>query len=189
MCAGVATLALVGGACGAPSRPATVGNRVEEAPTSDTVKVTWVVREPSVPHQTYQDMLLRPVALEITIGESLGRLELKPQMGSLFPYHQSVCKTTTFPLGPDEVAKITFEEGGAGGYVIRRKPADTLEVLAWSQSDGACIDEKSGDMIACAVTYESVKKLPIPAGAKIVEALLEVDPTGTRRPIRCDESP
>jgi hypothetical protein len=167
-----------------------VGNRIEDGgSTRDVVKLTWVVREPSIPHDTYQDMLLRPVALEIRIGESLGSLELKPQLGSLFPFHQSVCKTTTFPLGPHEVARITFEEGGAGGYVVRRKPENTLDVLAWSQSDGACIDERTGDMIACAVTYETVKKLPIRRDATIEEALVEVDASGTRKSIVCAEAP
>jgi hypothetical protein len=189
LCVAVAALVLVGAACGSPSRPpTTVGNRFEESgAAAESVKLTWVVRDPSVPHQTYEDILLRPVELEITIGSSLQKVPLKPQMGSLFPYHQGVCNTTTYPRRPGEVAKITFEEGGAFGYLVRRRPQYTLEVVDWSQSDGACTDEKTGDMVACAPSYQLVTKIQIPANARVDEALVEVNATGVRVPMRCEE--
>lgn len=127
--------------------------------------------------------MLQPLTLEIRGGRTI---ELEPQMGSLFPFNQSVCKSTAYPLEPGELAKITFYEGGAGGYVVRRK-GDGLELVAWSQADGACADESTGDPVACPPMYERVQMIDAVPNARVEETIVELDAAGMRTVMSCEE--
>lgn len=151
------------------------------------MKLTWVVGRPTIPHPTYEGVMLQPLTLEIGTEAGVRKVELKPQMGSLFPFNQSVCSSTAYPLAAGELAKITFYEGGAGGYVVRRGEGGGLELVAWSQTDGACADERTGDPITCPPMYERVQTIEAADNARVEETIVEVDATGTRAPMSCAE--
>lgn len=182
LCTGV----LVGG-CGPRSPAPTVGNAAV-ASASDTVKLVWVVGRPTIPHPTYEGVMLQPLTLEIATGAGAREVKLEPQMGSLFPFNQSACRSTAYPLAAGELAKITFYEGGAGGYVVRRGDGTKLELVAWSQPDGACADETTGDPVACPPMYERVGTIDAPVNARVEETILEVDAAGARTPMSCEEA-
>ncbi len=132
-----------------------------------------------------QDYPLAPLDLRID-GETL---KLEPQMGALQPVRQSVCHVDKErgypdPLGPDEVAKISFFEGGSGGYLVRRV-GNRFALLEWSQTDGACNDPKTNDFIPCPIHEKPARTLALPADAEIVQRVILRDATGEETPLDC----
>ena len=85
----------------------------------------------------------QPVALEVTLGGVTRTLTLAPDFGALHPLNEPMCAdgdhVIAYPLAHGEVAKLTFYEGGAGGYVVRRS-GDALSVIHWTLEDYACED-------------------------------------------------
>lgn len=141
-----------------------------------TVELTWRVYPPQ--HDK------APVELVATIAGKTRTLTLAPQFGALYPINQPICAhvqhTTQYPLARDELAKITFYEGGAGGYFVRRNG----DVVAWDQGDGACIG-KHHQLVACPRKVKTVAKLALPANARVHERVIEVDAKGVPRPFDC----
>lgn len=177
-------------ACGSSgTKPATITNAAEPAwPVGgDTVHLTWVVSPAIVPHPKWPDTLLAPVELEVSIGNVTRRVKLEPQQGSLFPYNQPVCQTTAYPLEPGEVAKITFYEGGAGGYFVRRTAQGELEVGSWSWTDGACAGP-AGDPVACPRGETIVTRIQVLASITVQEAIVTASATGGRTALECAPS-
>ncbi len=143
------------------------------------VQLTWVVHA-SV---TNDDDYKQPLELEVTSAGKAKTIALKPQIGALYTYNQIACKTGAYPLEKNEVAKITFYEGGAGGYFVRRK-GNAYELVDWFLTDGACEDKK-GNFTACPRQEKRVQTLDVPANAELVDTIVQVDATGKRKPFDC----
>jgi hypothetical protein len=150
----------------------------------DDIGLTWVVYPPSVPMKRDPQILQQPVTLEITAGGATKATKLAPQFGGLQPYNQSACKGDAYPLAKGELAKLTFYEGGAGGYIVRRK-GDALVVYSWAQTDGLCGTVEKPE--ECPRNEKQVASVAAQAksGAKIVERIVEVDDKGARKPFDC----
>ena len=174
-----------------PIDAGTVGAVTIDAGAADTpvgdIVITWVVFPPSVPLKRDPQILQQPVTLEITAGggKIMQETKLAPQFGGLQASNQSACHGDAYPLEQGELAKLTFYEGGAGGYFVKRA-GDFLTISEWSQTDGACTNAK-GDMIACPRTVKQVGKVLVKAkpNATVAEQILEVDEKGVRQPFDC----
>jgi len=63
------------------------------------------------------------VGVTVTLGTVTRTVTLAPEFGSMKPYNQPMCKKAdrvdAYALARGEIAKLTFYEGGAGGYVIK----------------------------------------------------------------------
>jgi len=151
---------------------------------SGVLLLAWQVAPDSVPDPHNPDLLRAPVTLEASIGAVTRRIALAPQFGALHPYNQPFCKTDAYPLGKHEVAKITFYEGGAGGYLVRRGPDDVVAVVAWEQSDGACPDAH-GEPAGCPRRETAVFRMHVPPLRAIHEVIDEVDERGTVHTLDC----
>jgi hypothetical protein len=153
----------------------------------DAIELTWLVA-PDLPAKPNQ-LPATPVSLVVTIGGVDRVVKLAPQVGQLRPYYQPVCAgrsklpSAETPLGHGEVARITFDEGGFGGYIVRRADNDTLEVIAWSLGDGACDDH--GKPVACPRKDSVVTKISAPAAATVHEHLVRIDDHGNHHPFAC----
>ncbi len=151
------------------------------------IVITWVVSPPAGPAKD-SELPKQPVTLVITAGggQILEETKLAPEVGALYPYNQAWCHTepSQYPLAKGELAKITFYEGGAGGYVIRRK-GDSLVVYSWNQTDGLCGDVDKP--VECPKNEKKVATIVVKAkpDAKVVEQILEVDDKGVRQPFDC----
>lgn len=170
---------------GATTTMATASPRWVDKPAwpkkAETVEIAWLVH-PVPEDATTPETTLAPVDVEITVGSVTRKIKLAPRFGGLYPYNQAVCKTTSYPLLKSEVAKITFYEGGAGGYFVRRA-RDVLAIIYWNESE-VCND-KHGNLIECPRSERVVFQLHVPAHAKIRESLVEVDNAGARHPLAC----
>ena len=153
------------------------------------IEVTWVVG-PNVknPHDPYGDgwgLPLEPVTLELRLGAVTRSIVLAPETGGLRGTNQVICPGSAYRLDPDELAKLTFYEGGASGYRVTRPSPDVLEIRHWSQSDGACEDPKTHALTACPADDEVVAKLHVPATAKVVGGAIALVDHGKRAPFSC----
>lgn len=187
--------AYVASPCAPEDRPcgATSIAEVEEVEDArsmrEDIQLTWVVFPASVPMKRDPQMLMSPVKLEVSYrGGSTQTTDLPPQFGGLSALNQAACGSPAYPLEHNEVAKLTFYEGGAGGFVVRRHTRDSLTVYEWSQSDGACMDAK-GNFSDCPVHQTRAATANVPAAAprwaKFREQIVEVDAQGARRPFDC----
>ncbi|HEX7700918.1 MAG TPA: hypothetical protein VF403_09355, partial [Kofleriaceae bacterium] len=90
-------------------------------PKAKTGELVWVVSPPLVTADP-NAMPNQPIALEVTLGTVTRTITLAPEFGSMKPYNQPMCKKAdrvdAYALARGEIAKLTFYEGGAGGYVI-----------------------------------------------------------------------
>jgi hypothetical protein len=156
-------------------------------PKAKTGELVWVVSPPIVTADP-NAMPNQPVALEVTLGTVTRTIKLAPELGSMKPYNQPMCKQAgrvdAYALGKGEVAKLTFYEGGAGGYVIARS-GDELSVIRWSLEDGAC-EDKHHQPVGCPRKDKRVARFHVPAGVKLHEQILEVDDKGARHPFDCE---
>ena len=151
---------------------------------SGDIGITWVVYPPSVPLRGDPQFLQQPVIIEVADGGKTTAKKLAPQFGALQPYNQSACKGDAYPLQKREVAKLTFYEGGAGGFLVRRE-ANALVVYTWAQTDGLCgsVDKP----VECPRNVKEVTSVAVTAkpGAKVVESIVEIDEKGVRKPFDC----
>jgi hypothetical protein len=152
-------------------------------PKAKTGELVWVVSPPIVTADP-NAMPNQPVALEVTLGTVTRTIKLAPEFGSMKPYNQPMCKGDAYPFARGEVAKLTFYEGGAGGYVIARS-GDELSVIRWSLEDGAC-EDKHHQPVGCPRKDKRVARLHVPADVKLHEQILEVDDKGARHPFDCE---
>ena len=182
----LAALVVVASTCtlAAETKAATWTDTPEWPADGGVLQLTWLVSP--VVAKNPDDYPLAPLTLTATIGGVTRRFKLKPQMGSFKPYNQAVCETTAYPRKRDEVAKITFYEGGAGGYFVRRAGADGLAIVSWDQSDGAC-EGKHGEMQECPRRMKPAGQFHIPEGTKIRERIIELDAKGGRHAFTCTE--
>lgn len=147
------------------------------------VQLTWVISPPSVPYRGDKDMLIPPVALEITVGTKTRHVKLAPQLGDLKPRNQTLCgDDSPYPRSRADVSQLTFYEGGAGGYIARHT-GDALVVLSWEEGE-ICTDSHGNDT-SCPMKKKQVFKMAVPAKAKFTEAIVEVDEKGVRHPFDC----
>jgi hypothetical protein len=158
----------------------------------DTVELTWVVgpdtKNPKDPYGEGFALPLRPVVLEARLGGVTRRVELKPETGNLFSYNQIMCRTGAYTLGKGELAKLTFYEGGASGYLVKRPRPEQLEIHAWWMSDGACEDPQSHAIDACPGEDKVRATLDIPATAKLTGGAIVLLEHGKRVPLVCERS-
>jgi hypothetical protein len=148
------------------------------------IAITWLVYPPSVPMKRDPEILEQPVTLEIMTAGKVHTKKLAPQFGGLQPYNQSACNGDAYPLQDGELAKLTFYEGGAGGYLVKRT-GDTLVVYSWAQSDGLCgtVDKpvecpRNVKKVADVVAYKQ-------ASMGVDERIVEIDDKGARKPFDC----
>jgi hypothetical protein len=179
-------------ACGAPPNTSKIVPPAPPIPINTekarpTLELTWLV----YPYlRDAKDPGRMPVAsLALMVGNE--RIELKPQTGSIKPHHQSTCHRGagphTYPLEADEVAKITFSEGGDGGYLVKRAP-DGLVLMEWEQTPLACLDEKTNQPKDCPRREFGERVLNAPTNLEIVQRLIQVDAAGTQKPFPCSQS-
>ena len=93
---------------------------------ASTAQLTWVVSPPSVPTSTWPRCCSRR---SISTSYARRRYETREARAAIRCAerdNQVVCNTSAYPLGKRDVAKITFYEGGAGGYVARRKGSNLV---------------------------------------------------------------
>jgi hypothetical protein len=153
-------------------------------PRPHGIGITWIVYPPSVPMRRDPEILQQPVTLEIMTEGTVHTKKLEPQFGALQPYNQSACAGDAYPLQKDELAKLTFYEGGAGGFIVKRV-GDMLVVYSWAQTDGLCgtVDKpvecpRNLKRIANVVEYRR-------AAMGVDERIVEVDDKGVRKPFDC----
>jgi hypothetical protein len=153
-------------------------------PRPHGISIRWFVYPPSVPLRRDPEILQRPVTLEIRTLGAVRTKKLAPQFGALQASNQSACDGDAYPLQEGELAKLTFYEGGAGGYVVKRT-GDVLDVYSWAQSDGLCgtVDKpeecpRNLKKIANVVEYKQ-------ASMGVDERIVEVDEKGARKTFDC----
>jgi hypothetical protein len=162
-----------------------------EGDAGGVLTLTWRVypARPDPSHPDDPSLERRVVELAARLGSVTRHVRLPAQTGGLFAENQSVCQSagsTTAPYARerDEVAKITFYLGGAGGFFVRRSPRDTLTIGEWNQSDGACVDAL-GAVDACPRKEKAIAKMPVPSAALIAEALIEVQEAAKETAFDC----
>lgn len=161
----------------APAKP------VPAKPAPATLELVWVV---SAPIPNPKDPQNGYPLLPLTLIAGTERIVLKPQLGGLKPYNQSVCATTDgspYHLEGTEVAKITFKEGGAGGYLVRRGQRG-FELVAW-EDGGLCEDKKTRQLTKCGAGKKLVRMIAAPANAKVIEKLMVADKAGKQTAFDC----
>jgi hypothetical protein len=154
-------------------------------PAGDRIALAWLVH-PAV-SRTFHGMdntLLAPLQLVATIGNVSRVVTFDLQFGDLKAMFQPACGSDTLPLERGEVAKIVFEEGGFGGELVRRAGSDAVEILDWTQEDGACPDAR-GQPVACKPKTKLAARMHVPRGATFTQAIYEVDAAGARHPFDC----
>jgi len=170
---GVALVALVTGVAvadpawtDAPEWPATGG----------AASLTWRVY-PADPSSAKS-----PVDVVVSIGGVKRTIKLAPQLGQMPAMYEHACGSTAFPLKRGEVAQLTFEEGGFGGFVTRVDDT-ALEIVEWNLSDGAC--DVHGQPAPCPRHDKLAARMHVPAGTKLVEHVQLVDEHGAPHPFKC----
>ena len=163
-------------ACRTPAEPP--HNRA--TPDPPALELTWVVH-PADPTEDYPG----GYPLDLVVGTQT--IALEKQIGRLVAPFQSVClddPQNPFALAHDEVAKITFEEGGFGGYVVKRSSPRGLALISWSQSDGMCTDA-TDQPTECPRHDKEVRLLDVPVDVKVRQHLVMIDNTGKQTPFDC----
>lgn len=144
-------------------------------------ELTWLV-SPAVAAGS-NEMPNQPVELVVAIAGVERRVTLRPTYGQMVPTYQSICGNKAFAPNRGELSQINFEEGGFGGFLVRRAGDDALEVVEWTQEDGACIVH--GKMTACPRKDKVVASMHVPAGVTVREHVFELDAHGKRTPFSC----
>ena len=143
-------------------------------------------KNPKDPYGDGFGLPLRPVELVARMGSVTRHIALPPETGNLNSYNQIMCRTSAYPLDKGELGKLTFYEGGASGYVIRRGAADVLEIHAWSQTDGAC-ESPTHQLVACPVEDKRVARLHVPASVKVTGGAILLTEHGKQVPVVCEK--
>lgn len=178
----LAFVAVLSACSHAPAPPPT-----NTPPPPTKLELTWIVHPVDQSLVNDQDYPLAP--LDLQLGRDV--IKLKPQMGALNATYQSVCHVEkdhpyAYPLLDDEVAKIAFAEGGAGGYLVKRE-SGRLVLFEWSQGHGLCENAVTKEAEECPVHTVKARELDAPANAQVVQRLIVVDAAGTRSPIDCSK--
>jgi|HubBroStandDraft_6_1064221.scaffolds.fasta_scaffold38220_3 hypothetical protein len=147
---------------------------------TDHAVLTWRVY-PDLPAKE-NELTKTPVDLVVAIGAVERVVKLAPQIGQMPAMYQHACAGSMLPLRRGELAQLTFEEGGFGGFIARRAD-DVLEIVEWNQEDGACDDH--GKPVACPRKDKLVARLHVPASVKLGEVIELVDAKGARHPFAC----
>jgi hypothetical protein len=157
-------------------------------PKAKTGELVWVI-SPVIKTDDVNAMPNRPVTLEVTLGGVTRAIKLAPDFGALHPLDEPMCangdQVIAYPLAHGEIAKLTFYEGGAGGYVVKRS-GDELSVIHWTLADYAC-EDKHHHTIACPNHDKRVARFHVPANVKLHEQIVEVDDHGERQPFDCKQ--
>ena len=160
--------------------------------TGDSIELMWVIgadqKNPKDPYGDGFGLPLRPVELVARMGGVTRRITLEPETGNLNSYNQIICHTGAYPLVKGELAKLTFYEGGASGYLVKRgATADVLEIHWWAQTDGACESPTTHQLGACPVEDELRGQLHIPAKAKLTGGSIFFEDHGKQVPVVCEK--
>jgi hypothetical protein len=147
---------------------------------ASSVELTWLVS--SVVVVGSDDMPRQAVELVVEVGGIERHVKLRSQFGQMVPSYQSVCGGTTFTKR-GELSQINFEEGGFGGFLVRRAGDGVLEVVEWSQDDGGC--DVHGQITACPRKDKVVASMHVPVGVTARERLFSVDAHGARTAFGC----
>ena len=145
-------------------------------PASGAASLTWRVY-PADPTS-----IKAPMEVVVAIGGVQRTVKLAPQLGQMPAIYEHMCGETAFPLKRGEVAQITFEEGGFGGFVARVDGTE-LEIVEWNESDGLC--GSVNKPVPCPRHDTLAARMHVPDGVKLVEHIELVDAHGARRPFSC----
>lgn len=143
------------------------------AGTNQELKLTWAV----YPSQGEASEAGPKRNLEIVarIGEAVKRVMLGPQFGTLAPSEQSVCNASL--KSATDVSVIRFHTMGPKTFVARRTEPTVLEI-SWNV-DADDSPEK---------TRGTSATIPIPADARIVDAIQDIRGQGNEAPFDCSAS-
>jgi hypothetical protein len=151
------------------------------------LEIAWLVGTDLVPRKSDPELLESPLSVVMTIGGVSRQAYLKQQFGSLKPYNQPACANkddpASYPLPKGALAQITFFEGGAGGYYVKRKAPDVIEILTWEQEDGLC--DVNGKPTMCPRREAAAVRMHVPAKLAVHEVIFNVDASGNRTPFDC----
>lgn len=117
----------------------------------------------------------RDLDVVLRVGDSVRRVSLGRQHGTLVPSEQSVCDPALKVAGVDSVVKL--HTMGPKTLVARRVAPALLEISFTVDAD----DEPSK-------THGVLATIPIPAEARIVEQVREVLEGGQEAPLACTRS-
>jgi hypothetical protein len=152
-------------------------------PAGDTLDATWLIYP--IPAGAHDPETIRaPMQLVLAIAGVERVVDFPPQLGALKPSMLQACSSDRV-LAPRELAKITFEEGGFGGGLVRRMGPDSVEVVAWDVSDAPC--GRRDHPVPCPQHQVPLARLHTPAKAKLHELAFSVDEAGQRHPVGCDD--
>ncbi|HVH43217.1 MAG TPA: hypothetical protein VM925_12770 [Labilithrix sp.] len=159
----------------APGGPSVDARRSSELASSD-LELTWAVYPP-VGHGENRK---RNVELVARTGEAVRRLPLGAMRGALLPSNQSACgaKQTAYLKSADEVAKITFDVSGGSAFAVRQASPELLEVVSVTAPDEYCANDDCH-------TRQVLAMIPVPGGARIIEAIADLRSGGREGPFDC----
>lgn len=148
------------------------------------VTLTWVrYPERAIRHPSSDAPTVRRAELVVRVGAVERHIVLGDFKGESVGSSQHFCAGRHPELqrqwGRDVVAQIEFVWAGSEVVSVRRSPAGALMVSGSSVSDGVC----DGD---CVMSERPLAVVPIPADARIEEAMVDVEGPGREHPFECD---
>lgn len=124
----------------------------------------------------------RTVEVRVAVGDVVRSFRLPADQGTLSSAAQSFCSHKN---DKDVVATLVMRQGGTGKTLLRKK-GDVLEVVAWSQMDGAC-PGKDGLPEECPPEQTVLATIPVPMGLSFEETLVVADASGAERVADCSK--
>ena len=153
---------------------------VSPTATAATSTLQWKLVAPAEADKTKTG-----IELVVTSGSTSKTVSLPSLAGSALPINQSACLGTAYPLHDGQLARLTIYNGGASGYLVEQAAGATeVSVSSWSQGDGACPDGK-GKPTACPEDKKLITTVPLAAGSKFSETIVNVDASGAQTPFSC----
>lgn len=137
--------------------------------TNQELRLTWTIH-PIVGESDGGPK--RKLEVVTRIGDAVKRVSLGPQVGTLLPSEQSVCNRAL--TDEIQVSVIRFHTMGPKTIVARRIQPTLLEIMYTVDAD----DEPSK-------TRGTLTTIPIPADARIVDAISEILEAGKESPLDC----
>jgi hypothetical protein len=147
------------------------------------LELTWFVHAEG-PMDPQTGLSSRRVELEVRASSTIQRIALGEQFGALSASNQTACKTSSYPNEGDDVAKLTFYYGGAGGFSVKRASQSTLGAFAWSQPDGLCMNAQ-GQPDACPGSQRRIALIQVQSDDPIEETIIELDPRAREQRLVC----
>lgn len=130
------------------------------------------------------------VHLVVGVGRIARPVSLALQDGPVLSQHQNQCarllrgQSTKGLRDVEDLAAIPMGRQGDHGYAVRRDTPTSVAVLAYSQDDGNCPDER-GEARLCPKQSMAIQRVQIPESATFEESIRVVDRAGKEHPFPC----